>query len=130
MVLSPEEDRGSKDAMEALHNSAVMAAVLGEPEEVQHVSGTLEVHVPAFLLDGERRYPDGNEAILAEGQAEFRMAGDIEKESPVAPRVNQLRSGRSAERDAAENERAGVVGKLLCAVLPFLADEGDGFKLA
>jgi len=88
LVFGPEEDRRGEDAMEALHNSAVMAAVLGEPEEVQHLSGAFEVDDAAFLLNGERRYPDWNQAVLAEGQAEFRVAGDIEKESAVPARVN------------------------------------------
>jgi hypothetical protein len=129
LVFGPEEDRGGEDAMEALHNSAVMAAILGEPEEVQHLSSAFEMDDPAFLLNGERRYPDGNEAVLAEGQAEFRVASDIEKESAVAARVNELRAGWPPKRNPAENEGTGIVSKLLLAILPFLADEGDGLKL-
>jgi hypothetical protein len=129
LVFGPEEDRRREDAMEALHNSAIMAALLGELEEVQHLSGAFEVNDAAFLLNSERRYPDGNEAVLAEGRAKLRVASDIQKESSVAARVNQVRSRRMAKRNPAENEGTGVVCKLLPAVLPFLADEGDGLKL-
>jgi len=58
------------------------------------------------------------------------VSGDVEKESAVTSRMNQLGAGRPAERNAAENEGSGMVGKLLLALLPFLADEGDGLKLA
>jgi hypothetical protein len=57
------------------------------------------------------------------------VAGDVEEESAVASRMNQLGRGWPAERNAAENEGSGIVGKLLFAVLPFLADKGDGLKL-
>ena len=106
------------------------AAVLGEAEEVEHLSDALETNDPALLLNGERRDPDGNETVLAEGQAEFGVSGDVEEESAVASRMNQLGPGRPAERNAAENEGSGVVGKLLLAILPFLADEGYGLELA
>ena len=62
-------------------------------------------------------------------QAELRMADDIKKESSVSPRVSELRPGWSAKRNAAENEGSGIVGKLLLAILPFLADKGDGLNL-
>jgi len=129
LVFGPEEDRRGEDAMEALHNSAVMAAVLGEPEEVQHLSSAFEMDNPAFLLNGERRYPDGNEAVLAEGQAVFRVASDIEKQPAVPAGVNQLRSGRSAKRNPTENERPGIVSELLLPIVPLLADEGHGLEL-
>ena len=57
------------------------------------------------------------------------MAGDVEKESAVASRMNQLGRGRPAERNAAENEGSGIVGELLLAVLAFLPDEGNSFEL-
>ena len=58
------------------------------------------------------------------------MARDIKKESAVAPRMNQLGPRWPAERNAAENERSGMVGKLLLAIFPFLADKRDSLKLA
>jgi hypothetical protein len=130
LVFGSKEDRGSKDAMEALDYAAIMTAVLGEAEKVEHLGGALETYDPAFLLHSQRCYPDGYEAVLAKGEAEFGMAGDIEKEPPVAPRVNKPQPGRPAERNAAENEWPGIVGKLLFAVLSFLPNESDGFQLA
>lgn len=130
LVFSSKEDGGRKDTMEALHDSAIMAAVLGETEKVEHLSGALETDDPALLLNSERRDPDGNETVLAEGQAEFGVSRDIEKESPVASRMNQLVARRLAERNAAKNKGSRVVSKLLSAILAFLADEGDDLKLA
>jgi len=129
LVFGRKEDGGGENTMEALHDSAIMAAVLGEVEEVEHLGGAFETNDPALLLNGKRRDPDGNETVLAEGQAEFGVAGDVEKESAVASRMNQLGRGRPAERNAAENEGSGIVGKLLLAILPFLADKGDGLNL-
>lgn len=129
VIFGAEKDRGAEDAVEALDDSAVVAPVLGEAKEVEYLSSTLKTNDPAPLLNGERCYPDGNEPVLAEGQAELRVAGDVEKESSVAPRVNELRTGRSAQWNPAENERPGIVGELLLPVLPFLADEGDGLQL-
>ena len=129
LVFGPKEDGGGKDTMEALHDAAIMAAVLGKAEEVEHLSGALETNDAALLLNGEGRDPDGNETVLAEGQAEFGMSGDVEKELAVASRMNQLGARRPAERNTAENEGSGMVGKLLLAILPFLADEGDSFEL-
>jgi hypothetical protein len=63
LVFSSEEDGGGKDTLEALHDSAIMAAVLGEAEEVEHLGGALETNDPALLLNGKRGYPDGNEAV-------------------------------------------------------------------
>ena len=128
LVFGPKEDGGGEDTMEALHDAAIMAAVLGEAEEVEHLSGALETNDPALLLNGERRDPDGNETVLAEGQAELGVSGDVE-ESAVASRMNQPGRGWPTERNAAEHEGSGMVGKLLLAILPFLADEADGLKL-
>ena len=44
--------------------------------------------------------------------------------------MNQLGRGWPAERNSAENEGSGIVGKLLAAILPFLADNADGLNLA
>jgi hypothetical protein len=129
VVLSPEEDRGCEDAMKTLDDSPVMAAVLGQPEKVKHLGGAIETHDPASLFYGESRYPNGNEPVLAKGQAKFRMAGDVEKEFAIPPRVSKLGTRRTAMRNAAENEGSGVVGKLLLAVLAFFADKRNGFEL-
>ena len=59
LVFSSEEDGGCKDTLEALHDSAIMAAVLGEAEEVEHLSGALKTNDAALLLNGKRGYPDG-----------------------------------------------------------------------
>ena len=56
------------------------------------------------------------------------MRDDIEGEIPVAPGVSELVCRRSPQRDATEDERAGVVGEFLFAVSAFLAHEADGIE--
>jgi len=41
------------------------------------------------------------------------MGGQMEKELAVVPGVGELISRWSSQRDAAENERPGIVGELL-----------------
>jgi hypothetical protein len=43
-------EEGCKDALETLYGAVVMTAVLGQPEEVQHLGGALKVNDPASLL--------------------------------------------------------------------------------
>jgi len=45
------------------------------------------------------------------------------------PGVNELVLWRATEGDAAQNERAGVVGELLVAVVTFFPDNGDRFEM-
>ena len=56
------------------------------------------------------------------------MRDDIEGEMPVAPGMSDLVCGRSPQRDATKDERAGVVGEFLFAVSAFLAHEADGIE--
>jgi hypothetical protein len=50
------------------------------------------------------------------------MAGDFEKELPVAPAVNELISRWLAKGDATQNERAGMVDHGLFSSVPLLTD--------
>ena len=67
LIVGAKEDGGSEDALEPLDDAAVMAAVFGEMEEVQHSRRAVEVDRPALLLDSERGDPDGDQPVLAEG---------------------------------------------------------------
>jgi hypothetical protein len=102
LIFGAEEDGGCKDAMKALNDPAIVTAVLGEAEEVEHLGGAVEADVSGFLLNSERRHPDRDQSVLTEGQTEFRVTGDIEKESAVAAGMNELSTGRAAKRNAAE----------------------------
>jgi hypothetical protein len=85
LTFGPEENRCNEDALEALHDSPVMTAVFGEPEEVEHLGSTLKPDGPALLLHSERRDPNRDETILTKGQAEAMESGYIKKEFPVVP---------------------------------------------
>jgi hypothetical protein len=72
-ILRPEEDRRCEDSLKALNHSLIMATVGSEPEEIEHLKGSFKVDGAAFLLDGESGYPNGDQAILAEGDGRFIM---------------------------------------------------------
>ena len=101
LIIGPEENRGSEHALKALHDSPVMTTVLGETEEIQHLSCTVEVNDTTPLLHGKGGDPDGDETILTKGQAKSRMTRDIEEELAVAAGVVELIVRRSAKWNAA-----------------------------
>jgi len=72
VIVGAEEDGGCEDSLECLDDSVIVAAILGQMEKVEHLSSALEPNGTALLLDGERRYPDRDEAILAKGDVHDR----------------------------------------------------------
>ena len=129
LIVGTEEDGRREDPLEALDDAAVVAAVFGKAEEVQHPGGTVEVDPPTLLVDRECRNPDGNEPVLAERQTELGMPCNLKKELPIAPRVGELTFGRGTKGKPTEHERTSVVGEGLLAAVAFVADEGDSFQL-
>jgi hypothetical protein len=129
LIVGAKEDGGCEDPLEALNDAAIMTSVLSKTEEVQHLTGGVEADDPARLLHSECRYPDGNEPILTKGQTESGMPGNLKEELAVAASVGELIFAWWAKRKAAEHEGASVVGEVLLATLPFLADEGYGLEL-
>lgn len=125
MVSGTKEDSRREDSLEALDNTAVMRSVLRQVEELKNLSGAGKMYLAAFLPDGESGNPDGNKAVLAEGQAEVRMRCDIEKELAVMPRVRKPISRWAAQGNATEHERPGVKGEITMAVFSLLPDEAD-----
>ena len=73
VILGAEEDGRCEDSLKALNNSPIMATVGSEAEEIEHLKGSFKVDGAAFLLDGESGYPNGDQAILAEGDGRFIM---------------------------------------------------------
>jgi hypothetical protein len=129
LFVGSEEDSRGKDPLESLHDTAIMAAVLREAKEIEHLSGTLKTNDAAPLLHGECRYPDWNQAILAKGETEPRVSGDLEQEPSIPPGVGEMVSWGTPQRDATKNERSGVESELLSTVLTRLPDQVDGFEL-
>ena len=117
LLFGAEEDGRGKDALEALDDAAVIAAVLGKPEELQHLGGAFETYGAALLPEREGGNPDRDEAILAEGQAEVGMTYDVEEEVSVAVLVAELIFRQRPERDAAQYKGSGIEGGFLLPVL-------------
>ena len=53
------------------------------------------------------------------------MRDDVKKEFAVSATMDLLCSGWTPERQAAQNEGAGIEGKLLATILPLLAHKTD-----
>jgi len=86
------------------------------------------VNGTALLLDGQRRDPDRNQAILAEGQTKTWMGDDLQKELAVLTTMNQLPGRWAAQGESAEHEWAGVVSDFLPTIFPLLSDQVDGLE--
>ena len=106
-----------------------MATVGSEAEEIEHLMGSIKVDGAAFLLDGESGYPNGDQAILAEGQAKIGMRRDLQKKLSVPSCMGQLTRLGAAERQAAEDKRPRMEGEFLFALVALLAGELDGIEL-
>lgn len=85
LVIGSEENCGAEEPLEAVDEAAVVRAVFGKMEEVEHLGGGIEMKFAGFLPQRERRYPDGDETVLAEREPKIRMSDDVEKESAIAP---------------------------------------------
>ncbi len=127
--LGAEEDRRCEDSLKALDDSPIMAVVGSEAEEIEHLEGSLKADGAAFLLHGESGYPNGDQAILAEGQTKLGVRRNLQKELSVPSRMGQLTGLRSAQRKAAQDKRPSVKGEFLFALVALLAGKLDGIEL-
>jgi hypothetical protein len=129
MILGAEEDGRCEDSLKALNNSPIMTTVGSEAEEIEHLKGSLKVDGAAFLLDGESGYPNGDQPILAEGQAKLGVRRDLQKKLSVPSCMRQLTRLGAAERQAAKHKRPCMEGEFLFALVALLAGELDGIEL-
>jgi hypothetical protein len=100
-----------------------------EIEVVEYLKRASKMNHTASLKHGERGDLNGNETVLAKGQAETRVPDDIESKFAIAPGVSQLMRWGSPQGNAAEDEESGVVGDLLLAIPAFLVHEANGIEL-
>ena len=68
---------------------------------------------PVVLAEGDGCYPDGDETILAEGQAESWMSGDLKGEVAIAALVEQGAFWWAFHGQAANNEWPGAVDEVV-----------------
>jgi hypothetical protein len=129
VIFGSEEDGGAEEPFEAFHEAAVVGAVRGKMEKVEHFGGRIEMKLTGFLPQGECGHPDGDEAVLAEAQSEVGMGNDVQKEFAVAPTMDEFCGGRATKREPAQYEGPGIEGKFLASIGTLFADETDGFDL-
>ena len=67
VILGAEEDRGCENSLESLNHPSIMAPIGSETKEIEHLEGSIKADGTALLLDRQGGYPDGDQAVLAEG---------------------------------------------------------------
>ena len=58
--LRSEKDRGREDTLKSIDQALVVRPILGQPKEIEHLGGRIEMDCPVFLLKSEGRNPDGD----------------------------------------------------------------------
>lgn len=129
VAFGSEEDGGGEDALEAFDETAVVGSGFLEAEGFEHFAGGAEADGAAVLAEGERGDPDGDDAVLAEGEAEAGMAGEAEEEFAVLAGVFEGGFRDAADGKAAKDEGAGVEDEILLPFLAFGVDDFDGGEL-
>ena len=129
IIFRPEEDGGSEDTFESVFDSAVVEAIGLEAEEGEHLGGALKADDPAFLFQGERCNPNGDEPVLTEGQTVVGVAEYLKEKFAAVPRVCQLIFQWAAQGQTAQNEWPGVERKFLPAAHSLFTNQADGFYL-
>jgi len=87
------------------------------------------VNDSVFLLNGERRDPDGDQAVLAVREAVSRVGRNFQEEAAVVASVGQLFLRRAAKRDPAEHKRPRVVSEFLLARVPLVTNELNSLQV-
>lgn len=129
LLFSSEEDCGTEDPLEAIDKAAIVRTVFRKAEEIKHLSRGVKMNLAGFLPDGKRCDPDRNQAVLTEGQAELRMADNLKEETTVPAGMESLVSRGSAQWNTTEDERPGMEGEFLLAIVTLLADKLNRFEL-
>ena len=102
---------------------AVLLAAGLHSERLQHFGGGAKANGLALLLDGEGRQEDRHQAVLAEGDAEFRVPGYLQDELAIPTLIEQLILGQSTDRKTAQYEWSRTETKSLGRLVAILPDE-------
>lgn len=97
-------------------------------ERVQHFARVPEANSLALLLDGKGCQINQNEPILAPGQSETWMAGDLQDEIPVSPFVQEICRRRLLDRQSTEHEWPRAESQGLIPLLSLEPDLAAGFN--
>ena len=82
-----------------------------------------------FLLNGERRDPDGDQAVLAVREAVSRVGRDFQEEAPIAASIGELFLRWAAKRNSAKYKRPRVVSEFLLARVPLVTNELNSLQV-
>lgn len=126
VAFGAEEDGGGENALEAFDEAAVVGSGFLEAEGFEHFAGGAEADGAAVLAEGEGGDPDGDDPVLAEGEAETGVAGEAQEELAVLAGVFEGGFGDAADGEAAEDEGAGIEDEVLLPFLAFGVDDFDG----
>jgi hypothetical protein len=129
LVLRAKEDGRGEDPLKALYDAPVIATVLGESEELQHLRSAIEMDRTASLPKCQSCHPNGNEAVLTKRQPKLRVGNDLKEETPVTTFVKHLGPGDRAERESAQDKGSGIECEFLLLLLTLFANELDKVKL-
>ena len=129
LQIGAEEYGGAKDALESADQPAVLGTALLHAESVQHFKGARERYGSALLSYRQGGEEDGDQAILAPGQAIGRMTGDLQQELSVSAFVQQHTIGRPPDRQATKNEGPRGEAQGLGGGISLQADALNGFQL-
>jgi hypothetical protein len=129
VIVGPEKDCRCENPLETLNNSPITTTIGGKTEEIEHLEGSFKVDGVTFLLHRESSYPNGNQPVLAEGQAIVGVRRNLQKELSVPSRMGQLTGWRAAERETAEDEGPCMESEFLFAMVALLACNVDRFEL-
>ena len=129
LIIRSEKDGRSKYALKALHHPPVISAIFGETKKVQHLSSASEMDGTALLPKGESGYPNGNEPILAEGQAIIWVGDDVKEKASIAAFVQNLVLRKGAKGKPAQHKRPGIEGDFLRMAITVFPNALDQLKL-
>src|SRR5580658_9337378 len=127
--IRAEEDGGTEDALESADQPAVLGTALLHAESVQHFKGARECYGSALLSDRQGGEEDGDQAILAPGQAIGRMTGDLQQELSVAAFVQQHTIGWPLDRQATKNKGSRGEAETLIGGISLQPHAFNGFQL-
>ena len=128
-VFIPEEDGRGKDPLKALNDATVVRTIFRKAEKVEHLCSGIEMNHAAFLPEGQSGNPNWDQAVLAVGESEARVSGDLQEEATVASVVGRLAVGWTAKWDTAKDKGSGMESEFLFILIPLFTDELDGFKV-
>lgn len=76
LIVGTEEDGGGKDSLKSLNDPPIVAAVLGQAEEVKDLSSALEADDTALLLDRKCGYQRTQRTMISPAKCLPRKSAD------------------------------------------------------